>query len=70
MNKKQTWIEIMAFTIRGTDYTLYATQQGVCGDHKVVRTHARQSAIIIQGDFNTVRTGLLAAIKGTHTCNQ
>jgi len=65
MNKKQTWIEVMAFTIRGTDYTLYATQQGVSGDHKVVRTHASQSVTISQGDFNTVRKDLLNTIRAS-----
>ncbi len=65
MNKKQTWIEIMAFTIRGTDYTLYATQQGTSGDHKVVRTRLNQSAIISQGGFDKVRQDLLNTIRAS-----
>jgi len=61
---KQVWIEIMAFTIRGTDYVLYATPEGVQGQHRLLKRTATSKRVLSQGGFQRVRSDLLAAIKG------
>jgi len=39
----------MAFTIRGTDYVLYATERGVDGQHRLIKRTATSKRVLSQG---------------------